>query len=146
MISDLDLLEASTIQNKNKIIENTIKQQEKSIELQNLQLKNSTDLQQSQVRLADAQAQANLQLGAERISRIEDNKAIAIERMAEASKDDQQALLNFTRAIKELEGMDIKHIEKLLQLQKVLKDNEQANIVQTSEDRGNNLMEKPIVS
>ena len=43
MISDLDLLEASTIQNKNKIIENTIKQQEKSIELQNLQLKNSTD-------------------------------------------------------------------------------------------------------
>jgi len=146
MISDLDLLEASTIQNKNKIIENTIKQQEKSIELQNLQLKNSTDLQQSQVRLADAQAQANLQLGAERISRIEDNKAMAVERMAEASKDDQQALLNFTRAIKELEGMDIKHIEKLLQLQKVLKDNEQANIVQTSEDRGNNLMEKPIVS
>ena len=141
-ISDIDLLEAATIQNKNKIIENTIKQQEAASQVQQAQAQAAAELQAAQVRLADSQSQANLQLGAERQSRIQENFAQAQERVAEASKDEQQGLLNFVKALKELDNIDLMQLERLLSLQKLLKDTESSNIIKTSEDRGANLAQE----
>jgi hypothetical protein len=141
-ISDIDLLEAATVQNKNKIIENTVRQQEASSQAQQAQAQSAAEFQAAQVRLADSQAQANLQLGAERQSRIQENFAQAQERLAEASKDDQQGLLNFVKALKELDNIDLMQLERLLSLQKLLKDTESSNMIKTSEDRGANLAQE----
>jgi hypothetical protein len=61
-------------------------------------------------------------VGAERYSRIEENHALAEERKAAAVKDDEMALLNFVKALKELEGMDINHLEQLIRVSHAVKD------------------------
>ena len=71
-------------------------------------------------------------LGLERLSRIQENKALAEERTAAAEKDREIALLNLVRAAKELEGVDIEHISQLLSLSATLKSQEQASMDQKS--------------
>jgi hypothetical protein len=80
--------------------------------------------QEARTRLADARTLADQGLGAERYSRIEENKALAVERQAEANKDDQMALLNFVKAMKEIEGMDMAQLERIILLQRTLKTEE----------------------
>jgi hypothetical protein len=69
-------------------------------------------------------------LGMERVSRIEENQALATERRAEARKDDDIALLNMVKALKELDTIDIDHLHKLFALQDAMRvksaSNEQA--------------------
>ena len=84
---------------------------------------------QARTGLANARSQADIALGLERASRIAENKALAYERMAEANKDDETALLNKVKAIKELEDMDIGQLEKLVNLTNLLKAQE-SNVAQ----------------
>jgi F0F1-type ATP synthase membrane subunit b/b' len=53
-------------------------------------------------------------LGAERYSRIEENKALAEERRAEA-------VLNIAKAQKEIEGLDFEQLEKIIAIHNMLK-------------------------
>lgn len=123
-ITTEDLLESSTLQGKKKFIENALKQQQAQQQIQ--QMQNQVDAQEQQVRinLAYARADADSGLGLERLSRIQENKALAIERRAEAEKDKELALLNFVKALKEIEGIDIQHLEKLLSLNKIMEAKE----------------------
>lgn len=129
-ISTQDLLEAATIQGKKKIVENAIKQEQQAMQAQQAQSQAAMQEQAARTQLAQARAQADMGLGMERISRIEENKALAVERRAEADKDEEQALLNFVKALKELEGLDVMHLEKLINLHRVIKD---------SDNSGNNM-------
>ena len=123
-IPDASLIEAATIQNKDKIIQQMQQQQQQAQQLQTAQLQ--TEMQESQARtqLAHARSMADQGLGAERFSRIDENKALGIERRAKADNDEQMALLNFARAIKEIETIDISQLEKIISLQKILKEHE----------------------
>lgn len=122
-ISDADLLEASTFQNKQKIIENI--QQTTQAQQQMAQQRAQIEMQeiQSRIDLAQARAQADQGLGIERISRVQENQALAEERRAKALHDQDSALLEKIKAIKELESIDIAHIEKLVKLAESLKEN-----------------------
>jgi hypothetical protein len=60
------------------------------------------------------------------MSRVQENAALAEERRAAATKDEDLALLNMVKALKELESMDLSHIHKLVELANVLKRNEQS--------------------
>jgi hypothetical protein len=81
--------------------------------------------------LAHSRAVADQGLGLERLSRIQENKALAVERVAAAKKDEDTATLNLIKAIKELEGMDVMHIEKMLTLiERVKQQDELQNQVQ----------------
>jgi hypothetical protein len=65
----------------------------------------------------------------ERISRINENQALAEERRAQGEKDNEIALLNFVKALKEIESVDLAHLEKLLALSSALKaDQKQENV------------------
>lgn len=125
-ISDIDLMEAATIQNKKKIIENMQQAQQqqqqmaqRQAELQMAQLQSDIDLKQSR-------AAADQGLGYERMSRVEENKALAVERRAAAHRDEDAGLLDIVKALKEIEGIDLAHLEKLITLSKVVQERKEA--------------------
>lgn len=121
-ITTSDLLESATIQGKKKIIENAAKQEQQQAQIQQAQMQATMQEQEARTNLAKARAVADEGLGAERYSRIEENQALAVERKAEAEKDKEIALLNFVKALKEMESIDIEHLERLLNLQKVVEE------------------------
>lgn len=124
-ITDEDLLDAATLQGKKKIIENMQQQKQQAMQMQQQQAEAQVQEIQARTELAHARAIADKGLGLERVSRVEENKALAIERKAAAEKDKDQALLNLIKAVKELEGMDIAHLGELLGIVNGLKAQEQ---------------------
>jgi hypothetical protein len=159
-IPDEALLETCTLQNKSKVIEDMKQMQQQQMQMQQQQLQIQQQqaqvaMQEAQARiqLAQARAQADIGLGVERISRVEENKALAIERKAEARKDDDAALLNMAKALKEIESVDLANLEKLIALARIVNANNMplntvdmplnsspdASQGEAAVDRGNNL-------
>ena len=123
-IPDSSLIDAATIQDKDKITQRMEQAQQQAQQLQMMQAQSAMQEQQARTKLAEARTMADQGLGAERFSRIEENRALADERKAAAVKDDQLALLNFAKAIKEIENIDIAQLEKIISLQRMLKSYE----------------------
>jgi hypothetical protein len=124
-ISNTDLLEASTFQNKKIIIENMQKEQQQLQQQQQTQQQVQMQEIQSKINLANARAEADIGLRHERDARVQSDTALAIQKIHEANKNDEQATLEKVKIIKELEGMDLEHIEKLLSMANMLKAQEQ---------------------
>lgn len=129
-IPDEQLLEASTMQNKTELIEAMQKQAQALQEQQQQVAQMQMQEQQANIELAQARAGADRGLGIERISRVQENQALAVERRAEAHKDDDQAMLNKIKALKELEEMDINHLERLIAMGAMLKRSDDAENAQ----------------
>lgn len=123
-ITPQDMLEAATIQNKKKIMENAAKAAEQAQQMQQMQLQAQMQEQQAKTDLAHARAVADRGLGLERVSRVEENKALAQERKAAAVRDEEEALLSFVKALKEMEGLDLVHIEKMVAIANAIKQQE----------------------
>ena len=124
-----DLLEAATIQGKKKIIENAVAQEQQASQMQQMQMQSAMQEQQAKVELAHARALADQGLYMERASRVDENRSMAVERLHRANQEDEAALLNKVKALKELEEMDLSHLERLLNMANALKQSE----VQSSE-------------
>lgn len=133
-ISPEDLLEAATLQNKTRIIDNLNKAEQAQLQMQQQQAQMAMQLQQAQIELAQARAKADIGLYNERTSRVDENRAMAIQKLHEANSDDQRAMLDKIKALKELEDMDFAHIERLINMSNSLKQ-EQIN---DSENIGEN--------
>lgn len=123
-IPDEVIIDAATIQDKTKLMEALKSQREQAQQVQMAQAQASMQEQQARTDLAHARADADRGLGAERYSRIEENRALAEERRAASVKDEELALLNFVKALKELEGMDLNHLTQLVQLSHAVKNQE----------------------
>jgi hypothetical protein len=119
-IPDDLLIECSTLQNKNQLIEVMRAQQEQQAQM--AQMQQEAELRESEARaeLTQARAIADRGLGAERASRIQENQALAIERKAEAEKDHFAALLSFVKSMKELESLDINNLERLIMMARTM--------------------------
>ena len=115
-IADDLLIDASTLQNKKKLIDSIVQSSKQQQQVQMQQMQIQMEEIQSRTELAKARAQADQGLGMERMSRIAENQALAEERKHEAHKDDEVALLNLVKALKEIDTMDLAHIEKLIML------------------------------
>jgi hypothetical protein len=125
-VPDDVLLDAATIQNKTELINAIRNNNQNQAMMAEMQAKVAMQEQQARTDLAHARAEADRGLGAERYSRIEENKALAEERRAEARKDADIGLLNLIKAMKELDSIDIDQIHKLVSLSSVLKQQEAA--------------------
>ena len=125
-IPDDYLLEAATIQDKKKLLDAIQKNQQ--IQQQTAQQQQQLQMAelQSRIDLAKARATADEGLGLERISRVEENKALAIERRAAAVRDQESGFLDLVKALKEIEDIDISSIKKLVELSHAIKANEKA--------------------
>lgn len=115
-IPDHVLLDAATLQNKNELIAAVQQQQQQAMQLQQQQAQVAMQEQQAKIELAQARAMADRGLGIERVSRVQENQALAQERQSAAVKDQDLALLNFVKALKEIEHVDLSYLEKLLTL------------------------------
>lgn len=108
------LIEKAPIPEKKDLVEAMKKQQEQAAKMQEQKMQLEMAQIKAQINLAEARAVADHGLGVERISRVEENKALAVERRAEAVKDLETATLDKVKAAKELQGIDITHLEKLV--------------------------------
>jgi hypothetical protein len=115
------LIQTSTLQNKNELTEAIAQEQQQQGQMQQMQME--VALQEAQARIKDleSRAEANLGLGLERAARVQENRALAIERLAAAEKDRDQGALDLIKGMKELEGMDISQLQQLFQMAEGLK-------------------------
>lgn len=123
-IPDDVMLEAATIQDKKKLSERIMQQKQQAQQFQQQQMQMQMQAQQAQMQLTQARAQADIGLAQERSSRVAENYSLAQERISNANKEDEQALLNKVKAIKELEDMDISHLKRLVEIANMLKASE----------------------
>jgi len=128
-IPDEVLLEAVTLQNKKQLIDSIVASKQQQQEAQMAQLKAALSEQQARTNLAEARSIADRGLGLERVSRVQENQALATERRAAAEKDQDMALLNFVKALKELDTIDINHLKELLNLSDRIKGREEGATV-----------------
>lgn len=115
-IPDGVLLEASTIQNKKELTDAIAQQQEQAQKLQQEQQVAQLEVLKAQIDDLKARAMANEGLGMERASRVHENRALAVERLAEAQKDRDLGALDRIKAVKELMDIDLSQLEKALQI------------------------------
>ena len=114
------LLEAATIQDKKKLIEAIQQSEQQASQMQQMQQMAAVEEIKARTKLSNARATADEGLGLERLSRIQENQALAVERKAQAKKDEDAALLNLIKALKEIDSIDLAHVEKLLALSNIV--------------------------
>lgn len=135
-----ELLEAATIQNKSRIIASIKRQEEQQAQVQQQQQDLAMQKLAAELDLAKARSMADIGLYNERTSRVAENRALAIEKLHEANAQDEKALLDKVRALKELEDMDIGHLQQLLQMAMAFKQQESS----ASEQGVSNLEQVPV--
>jgi len=117
-----EILEAMTIQNKDRIMEKikanqeAMKQQQQKmaeLQMQQLKVENATKM---------AYAESQHGLAQERIAKIQLDKALNAERIQRAEEDRTNSVLNLVKAAKELQGIDLDNMQKALQMLDALKE------------------------
>lgn len=121
-VSGADLVEASTLQEKDKLMENIQKAEQQQQQMAQQQQQIQMLMLQKQAENYDAQALANSGLGIERIARVNENKELAVERRAKAIEDLSDAKLNRAKMLKELQDLDINRVERVLSIVKMLEE------------------------
>ena len=125
-IPDEVILEATTLQNKKDLIEAVTQQNQQQQQMQEMQMQAEMQELNARTELSKARSIADTGLGMERVSRIKENEAFAVERRAEAKKDSAMGILNIVRAIKEIDEIDILQLEKLVSISQALEVQQKA--------------------
>ncbi len=120
------IIEASTLQNKGDLIK-AIEEQEQARQQQEQQMQ-QLQMQQLQVENETKMAYARSQdgLAQERIAKIQLDKALNAERIQRAEEDKTAGVLNLIKAIKEIQGMDLDHLERSLAVVQSLEEGQGA--------------------
>jgi len=127
------ILKASTVQNKKELLDAVEKEEQQQAQAGQMRMKQEIETQKAIIKDLESKAQANTGLGLERASRVQENRALAVEKLAEAKKDRDIGALHTVKAMKELEEMDMKQIEKLLKLSEYIKDTESLEAMKEKE-------------
>jgi hypothetical protein len=133
------IVNAATLQNKKELIDAMKAQEQQQQQMQEQQMQMQMAQGQAQIKLSEARAAADQGLGIERVSRVQENEALAVERKAEAEKDHYLGLLDAVKALKEIEHLDLAHVEKLITLSNLLKSREAGMETQEVVRGSNNL-------
>lgn len=122
------IIEASTLQNKQKLMDEIQKSEQQQQQQAQQQAQMAMQEQAATIEMAKARAMADQGLAQERLSRIEENQQMAIERQAQAEKElaeahnkDEEAMLTKVKMLKELHDIDIRQLGDLLSLYQNLK-------------------------
>lgn len=116
------LLEASTLQNKKRLIEDVLQQEQSMNEEQQKQNEMAMQIQQAQIQNLQAQSVANEGLGIERAARVKENIALAEERVASAKNENSMAVYHELKAAKELQEMDFGQLKQLIEIVEGIKN------------------------
>ena len=124
-ISDASMIESATLQNKDKLVKELEQASQQQQQMQQMQAQVQMQELEARAELAKSRAMADRGLAAERLSEIEQNRSIAIQKQHEANRQDMAATLDMVKAIKELESIDITHLKELVAIATALKAQEQ---------------------
>jgi len=114
------MLENVTIQNKAELIKAIEEEQQQEAQMAQQQQQVQMQELQARAELSKARAMADTGLGMERMSRIQENEALADERRAAAIKDEEAALLNLVRAANEMDDVSLNQLTKLMTLKNMI--------------------------
>ena len=131
-IPDETIIESMTVQNKKQLIDTIKASKEQEAQMQQMQIEAAVREQMAKTELAQARAKADTGLGYERMSRIQENQALAEERRAKAVSDENQAMLNMVRTLKEIDAGDLEHVEKAMSIMKLIKEMENPEVLNSS--------------
>lgn len=129
-VPDEALINSATLQDKKKLLDSMDQARQQQAQAQQAQQQMEAQVQKANMELMQARATADRGLGMERVSRIQENQALAVERKAEAQKDLDLGMLNVVKALKEIESIDIAQIEKLLTLAQIVKNHQKEDVLQ----------------
>lgn len=139
-IPDEVIIEASTLQNKDKLIE-ALKARNEAAQKQEQQV---AQLQMQQMQIDNmakiSYAHSQESLSNERTAKIQLDKALNAERIQRAQEDKTAGVLNLIKALKEIQGMDLNHIAQSLQIVQTL---EQGESMQAKEEASKSLTNQP---
>jgi len=133
-IPDGVIIDAATIQNKKELTDAIEQEKQQQAQMQQAQMQSAMQEQEARTNLANSRSLADQGLGLERLSRIEENEALAVERRAEASKDRTAGLLNIVKAMQEIDTIDLNQLEQMVRLAGVV-EQRQEDIVEPVESR-----------
>lgn len=135
------LIENSTLQNKKELIDAISQQEQQQAQAAEQQSQIQIEVLKAQIEDLKAKAMANEGLGFERASRVQENQALAVERIAEAQKDRALGALDRVKAAKELQGMDLEHLAKSIEILKAIQEDDR----QENERAAQETLSKPAV-
>lgn len=116
------LVESSTLQNKKELVDALQQQEQEQAQQQQQQQQVQLEVLKAQIEDLRSRAMANEGLGHERMSRIPENRSLAVERIAEAQKDRDLGTLDRIKAVKELTEIDLTQLEKALGIIKSIQE------------------------
>ena len=86
--------------------------------------------EQLQMKIIDSKAQADTALAAERMNKIQLDAALSAERISRAEEDRTAGVLNLIKAAKELEGIDLDHFMKAVEIAKAMTEEQKTKETQ----------------
>ena len=131
-----EIIDAMTIQNKDRIVEKIQKRQQ----AQEQQQQKMQELQMREIDINNmtkvAYAHSQEGLAKERVAKIETDRAVAQDKLRRAHQEDTNSLLNVVRAIKELQGMDLENVMRQVEILNALSPaaNPEKEIVDTKQN------------
>lgn len=127
------LIESSTLQNKKELMEAISKQEEQQAQMAQQQQEAQVEVLKAQIADLKSRAMANEGLGYERASRVAENQALAVERVAQAERDREGASLDRIRAAKELQDIDLSQLERAMNIIRMMQESEQMDMQRDTE-------------
>jgi hypothetical protein len=116
------LINSSTLQNKKELVDAITNQEQQQQQMAQQQTSVQLEVLKAQIEDLKARAMANEGLGAERASRIHENRALAVERIAAAEKERDLGTLDKIKAIKELTDIDLGQLERAISILKMFQN------------------------
>ena len=116
------MINAATLQKKDELIQAMEEMEQQAMQGQQAQQQSELQEAQARVNLTNARAESDKGLAKERESRVYSNIGLMEERREAAIKDKTQADINMLKALKEIEGIDIAHLDTLVNLLQLLKE------------------------
>jgi hypothetical protein len=129
------IIDAMYIQNKDELKKGMeefqkgkMEQENKMAELQmkNMEIDNATKI--GFAKAQEAKSQSEKALAAERMEKIESDKAVNIERISRSHEERTASILNLIKAAKELQGMDIEHLAREVEIMGNIQAQSQAQL------------------
>jgi len=131
------LLEASTLQNKNKLIEAITQTEQQQQQIAQVQQQQQMEYQALLTRATEAKAQSDFATAEERQSRAISNVGLFSERESEKAQNMAQAALDNAKAIAELAKLDdertIQLLKFVLELQNIQKQTQQEESIKAAD-------------
>jgi hypothetical protein len=117
--TDEEIVDASNLHDKKKYKERLAAQSQAQQQQQELATK-------VQIEAVTSKTDSDKALAAERLNKIQLDAALSAERIARAEEDKTAGILNLIKAVKELDGMDIEHLAKKIEMLRGIEETQMA--------------------